>query len=267
MKGLAALPGLVRLFVWHCKLDISRNMAYRFNFVVGMLISLLYSGVAPVAQYLVFSATNGYPGWTVPQLVLFQGMLLFWNGMRTMLFGKVLQQTVTLVRMGEFDRLLVKPYPPAGVLLTGGFQLNGLAPTLAGAVVAAVAFVRLGVEWHWWMLPLLLAFLLAGIGLYAALLMLFCGVLVVVVQMGRLGELFERAVSFSDYPISIYPKAVGAVFRFVLPFAVWVYFPAQTLLNRLDAAMIAAVVAGAAALLVANRIWNVLLDRYTSAGG
>ena len=267
MKGFAALPGLLRLYVWNCRLDISRNMAYRFNFIVGTFISLLNAGVAPIVQLLIFTTTNGYPGWSVPQLVLFQGVLLFWNGMRTMLFGRVFYETMSLVRKGDFDRLLVKPYPPMGVLLASGFQLSGAAPSLAGAVIIGWSLAKLDVVWHWWTLPLFVVLLLAGLCLYMALLILLCSIIIVIVQMGRLGEMFEKVVSFSDYPMSIYPRALRLFFSIALPFAVWINFPAQALLNRLDTAMIWGSLASVALLLVANQLWRLGLNKYTSAGG
>jgi len=267
MRGLMALPGLLRLFLWNCKLDISRNMAYRFNFIAGTLISLLNSGVAPIVQYLIFTTTNGYPGWTVQQLILFQGVLLLWGGVRTMVFGRVLPEMNSLVGSGEFDRLLVKPYPPMGVLLASGFQLSGFAPTIAGVVIIAMSLSSLDVVWHWWTLPLFLVLLLVGCCLYAALLILMCCIILVAIQMGRLGELFEKLLSFSDYPISIYPRILGRLFSIALPFAIWINFPAQTLLNRLDVTMIWGAIVSIVLLFVSHGLWKLCLSKYTSAGG
>src|SRR5262245_59790073 len=112
MSGLASIPGLIKLFIFTTKLDLSRSMAYRFDFIFGSFIAFLFSCAAPFVQYMIFSTTNGYPGWSVPQLIMFQGVLLFWGGFRQMMFGRIFGETMALLRTGDFDRLLVKPYPP-----------------------------------------------------------------------------------------------------------------------------------------------------------
>ena len=267
MRGIAALPGLIRLYLWNCGLDISRSMAYRFNFIAGTLISLLSSGVAPIVQYLIFTTTNGYPGWTVKQLILFQGVMLLWGGLRSMLFGRVFTEAMSLVRNGDFDRLLVKPYPPIGVLLSSGFQLNGIGPTLGGVVIIILAANALDAPMYWWTLPLFLAMLVFGILLLVSLLILLCSVVIMLVQMGRMGDLFQKITSFADYPMNIYPKSLKQFFSIFLPFALWINFPAEVLLARLDMMMVWGAIASVVLLYLSNWVWNLCLSKYSSAGG
>ncbi len=242
-------------------------MAYRFDFIIGTIISLGYSFIAPIIQYLIFSTTNGYPGWSVDELILFQGILVFWGGFRSLVYGRIFMETMGLVRTGDFDRLLVKPYPPIGVLLTSGFNLNGIAPTLAGIAIIVAASMKLHVAFHWWTVPLLLAFLFFGFLLMTAFFMLLCTVLLMVVQFARIGELFERVVGFGDYPLSIFPRGMRLLFTFALPFAVWINFPAQVLLDRLETGMIWGALVSLVVLYASNKVWKLCLHNYTSAGG
>jgi len=267
MNGFASIPGLLKLFVFTAKLDVSRSMAYRFDFIMGTLISFLFACAAPFVQYMIFKTTNGYPGWSIPQLIMFQGVLLFWGGFRQMMFGRVFGETMALVRTGDFDRLLVKPYPPIGVLLSNGFTMNGVAPTIGGLAFLIAAAANAEVVLEWWTIPLFVAMLFFGLLMLIAFYILLCTILIMVVQMPRVGELFERIGSFSEYPLALFPRGLKMFFSFAFPIALWINFPAQVLLGRLEPVMIWGVLFSIVMVFVSNAIWKVFLHKYTSAGG
>jgi len=121
---MRTIAGLLRLFIWNSGLRIQQSMEYRADFILGMIISLSFSSIGPVVQYLIFTQTKGYPGWTAVQIVLFQGVILFWVGIRDMAFGQLRSIIMDIFRKGDFDRFLLKPYPPIGILLSSSFSLN-----------------------------------------------------------------------------------------------------------------------------------------------
>jgi ABC-2 type transport system permease protein len=267
MRGLMALPGLFRLFLWNCKLDISRSMAYRFNFILGTILSLLNSGAAPLVQYLIFTTTNGYPGWSVEQLILFQGTLLLWGGLQRMLFGGVIPPMIDMVRKGEFDRLLVKPYPPIGVILTSGFQLNGVASILAGLAIMGFSLQNLNVNWHWWNIPLFLLFICFGIIFYMSVLIIQCTLVITLVQINSFLRVVDNILNFANYPITIYPRMLQLFFTIVMPFAIWINFPAEALLDRVNELMLWSLLSSVGFYFISLLIWKISLNKYTSAGG
>ena len=118
---------LVRLFTWNSAIVISRDMQYRFNFITGTVITVLFSLMGPLFQYLLFTKTKGFPSWTVNQVILFQEVLLLTIGLRTTLFGGAKGKFIGLVRNGDFDRLLLRPFSPVGYLLATSFRMDGIS--------------------------------------------------------------------------------------------------------------------------------------------
>ncbi|TVX94793.1 ABC transporter permease [Cohnella terricola] len=263
----ANITGLLKLYYWNMKLSVSRSMAYRFDFVIGVLTSILFSGTAPFLQYIFFTQTKGYPGWNLDQIMLFQGLLLLWLGLRQTLFGNVMNVAHGLVRKGDFDRLLVKPYPPLGVLLCSGFNLKGIGSLISGCVLTGYAFARLDLVPGPAEVLLALASFACSIVLYMGVMTLLCTMVIMLVQVGRLEELVERLLGFGDYPINIYPKLLQKLFLTVFPFAIWAYVPSQALLDRLGSDNATAAVGCFAVFAISVWIWNRSLNRYTSAGG
>ncbi|MCD1258926.1 ABC-2 family transporter protein [Paenibacillus athensensis] len=259
--------GLLRLYVWHMKLSVSRAMMYRFDFVTGLVISIALSGIGPFVQYLYFTNTRGYPGWTLDQVLLFQGLLLLWFGLRDLLFGDLRNTVMNMVWKGEFDRLLLKPYPPIGVLLCSGFQLNGIGSCIAGVSLTVVSYMRLHVPFEWTMAPLLLLLLISGVVLFMAITIFYCAIVIMLVQMGRIGEMMDMVTNFGNYPINIYPALLQMAMVTCLPFAVWTYYPAQILLDRADNGLWLAAACCFGLFGLSIMYWNRSLRKYTSAGG
>jgi len=258
---------LFSLFIWNSKLAIARNMEYKFNFILGSFISIVFSSIGPILQYLIFTQTKGFPGWNLDQIILFQGVLLIVLGLRNMFFGELYGFVYRLVRRGDFDRLLLKPYPPIGIILASSFSMNSLGAIIGGIVITIYSIFKLGlhvgiVQWG-----LFLLFTAAGLMLSMALDVLFSCVVIVLIQIGRLNEFFNFISRFGEYPLSIFPNAVRLAFITVVPFAVWVNIPAQVLLGNLDVYMMYSLVFCFAYLFVCLKLWGLCLKKYTSAGG
>lgn len=261
------MSGLLRLFGWHMKLSVSRAMIYRYDFITGLFISIIVSGIGPTVQYLYFTQTRGYPGWTLSQILLFQGLLLLWFGLRDLLFGDIRGSVMNMVWKGEFDRLLLKPYPPIGVLLSSGFQLNGIGSCIAGIIVSVIAFRRLGLHLDVSSILMLIVAIVSGVLLFMAITILYCAVVIMIIQMGRISEMFERITDFGNYPANIYPSVLQAAMVTFVPFAMWSYYPAQILLGRADYRLFIAAASCVVIFWLSIKVWNRCLRNYSSAGG
>lgn len=266
-KPRPVLIGLARLFLWNAKLDLARAMHYRTDFVLSLVLSLGFSAIGPVVQYLIFSQTNGYPGWTLNEIILFQGVVLLGVGLKEMMFGQISNVVMNLVWKGDFDRLLLKPYPSIGILLSSGFYSYGAGSLLAGSLVIGFAIQHLHLHVAWWQWGMFIFFVAAGLLLYMSILVFYCATVIVLVHNRRFWEMLTNLLRFSDYPLDIYPNVMRAVFLTFLPFAVWNYAPSQVLLGRLDDVVWLAAAGAGLLFWISLRFWNMCLHKYTSAGG
>ncbi len=258
--------GLLSLFFWTSKLRISKNMAYRMDFFSGFFISIVYALIGPITQYLIFTQTKGYPGWTINQVLLFQGLLLLFTGIRNMFFGDIRSIMTDIVRKGDFDRYLLKPYPPIGIILTGCFSFNNIGTVLSGFVITVYFMIKLHITLGLVSILLILVSFVFSMILYMALLIFFSSLIIIFVQ-NRTWEFLDVFIKYSEYPVQIYPKSLQVLFLLIVPFAVFVYFPAQILLSRLDLIALLGFVSCVILFILSNSFWNMFVKRYTSAGG
>ena len=265
--SLQTVLGLVELFLWNSKLKIARCMEYRFDFITGSIVSLCLAGIGPFVQYLIFSQTRGYPGWTIRQLILFQGMMLLWFGIRDTAFGDLKQYAMDMVRQGDFDRLLLKPYPPIGILLISGFNFKNIGSILIGALIILFSAQALALRPGLFQILLIVVCFLSGLLFNMALDIFFCGIVIMLTQMGRIGDLIETLLGFSRYPVEIFSKVMRLIFLTVVPFAIWIYFPTQLLLNRLQGKILLGLLICGIWFWLSLIFWDRCLKKYTSAGG
>lgn len=261
------ITGLFALFFWDSKMKISRSMEYRFDFVSGFIISFIYSLVGPLTQYLIFTQTKGYPGWNINQVLLFQGVLLLWTGFRYLIFGGLRGTIQGIVWKGDFDRYLLKPYSTIGVLMTGCFSFNNIGTVISGIIITIYYASILNVKITLVGAALTVLAVICAVLLYMALLIFFSGIVIVMVQAGRIWEILDSILKFSEYPVEIFPRALQLVFLIFFPIAVFVYFPTQIMLQRLDIIYLTALISSVLLFYLSLRFWNFCLKKYSSAGG
>ncbi|EPR13489.1 ABC transporter permease [Ruminiclostridium papyrosolvens] len=258
---------LFKLFIWNSKMDISRSMEYRFDFILGTVIGLAFSSIGPILQYLIFTQTKGFPGWNLEQIILFQGILLFTSGIKGMIFGSLPYFVTGIVRKGDFDRLLLKPYSPIGIILASGFRLNNIGPLLSGAFIMVYYIVKMNLHIGIVQIAIFILAIVFGLILFMGYEVLYSSIVIKLVQIGRLDELMNSLLRFGEFPINIFSKTLQTALITVIPFAVWVNIPANALLNRLDYTIPITFVFCALFFYVSLKIWNQFLKKYTSAGG
>ena len=258
---------LLKLFFLNCKIKISRNMQYRFDFINGLFVSMLYSSIGVITLFVIYIKTNGYPGWTLNQIILFQGVLLLWNGLKDLIFGDVRNNINTSVRKGEFDRLLLKPFPPIGYILVSGPNYTSISSMVAGIIVMVIGLVRLNITVGVKEILFFLIFIISALFLYMAFLILYCIITVMIIYMGRISEIMDKLLRFSEYPLQIFSKGLGLVFTYVIPFSIFIYLPTQTFLRRLDIKDLISVPVSFLIFFATIKLWNLYLKKYVSAGG
>ncbi|WP_164744528.1 ABC transporter permease [Paenibacillus xylaniclasticus] len=237
------------------------------DFVISLFISLAMTSIGPIVQLLVFTQSNGFPGWNIDQIILFQGNVLIWLGLRGTVFGEVRMQMMDMIRKGTFDRLLMKPYPPIGVLLASGFSLSGLGPFISGMIVTLYAVVHMKLQITAHIVGAMLVMIISGLLVYMGLLALFCCLVIFVVHMEKMDEMFDNIIHVADYPLELFPKLLKYSFIFIIPFAVWAYYPAKTLMGEASSIVYLFFPLSIVFFMVCIKVWNRSLKYYASSGG
>jgi len=260
MSGVLACIGAVM------RTKIAVQTAYRSHFFLSLFLMIAGDLMVPLITLLVYRSGVSFPGWTLHEALLIQGIFGMAKGIAFPLFFGMVDTTLRLVRQGTFDLLLLKPRSTLfmtmlngldpedfGRLLSGGvlfgFALSGIAaPDLAGWLQFAGLFI-------------------ASLAVLCAFSLFMSGLLFRWVGSSRVYDIFDSVTNFGLYPGTIYAKSFQNILTFVIPIGLIAFMPASALLGRAGWEM--AWSAGAAVMFLVLGIvyWNYMLKSYTSAGG
>lgn len=258
---------IFRLFVKDCSIKIAGAMQYRKNFTASVITSLLYSLIYPLFQLMIFTKTKGFQGWTIEQVMFFQAVFMLVTGLMQTLFSNVIIFISMLVVQGNFDRIMLLPYPPLLSLFTRGFSYYALGSVLAGSI--GTVYFAIKMQIHISVFNIFLGVVLITIGLvfYLSILIFYCALVLRWTNFSRMRDILEKMFFFTSLPAEVFSGTSKFIYLFVFPIAIWTYFPVQALLGRIDAYVFPSIMVCFLFFAVSILVWNYNLKKYTSAGG
>jgi len=258
---------LLKLFIFDCSLKLARAMEFRADFISSFIASFILSFMGPLFQFFIYSKTNGYPGWTFSQIMLFQAIMLLYSGITETLLGNVRYVMESIVQYGLLDRYLLLPCSSIGYILTKGFNFRTFGVIIAGIVSLVFSIIHFGLVITWIQIIVFTLFIILGVFLMIAFNIFYCSIALRIVYVVRLKEILDRICFFAGFPAEIYSGFVRFIYLTILPLGIWIYYPAQTLLGRLNSYSIYGSISAIILFFVSIKVWNIQIKKYTSSGG
>lgn len=251
---------------------IRSEMQYRANFVIMVVMGLIYQGTGFVFIWVVLSRFPAVGGWGLGEVAFLYGLRLLMHAL-TGFFSGALFGVEWQVRNGDFDRYLVRPMAPLAQLMSQHPPSSALGDLLGGVILFVAATTLVSISWT----PVALLYLvLAVIGgsLIELATRLLCAslafrFLAANAPMQMLDMIFSN---FGNYPLTIFGGALQFLLTFALPLAFLAYFPAVVLLGRTSELQVhpafayGTPLAGLAWFLLALWVFQHELRFYQSAG-
>ena len=247
------------------------QMQYRVNFFAHLIgIVLTYAGQFIALAWLTQRFTT-VGGWRFEEIILLYAMAILAWGFAVSFFWSLIGFE-DQVRMGTYDRALLRPINPLLTVLGSQSPIAGLGQfvfSIAAFLFAVkVAGIRLTAATLGY---LLLTALGGGLILGSAMLCVATLAFWTTRTYTFYWSLVYPARQLINYPVSIYHRAIQFVLTVLVPFAFINYFPAHVLLGRTGELPIpllawATPLVGVAAIAAAYGFWKFGTRRYTSTG-
>jgi ABC-2 type transport system permease protein len=247
------------------KMRIAARMAYRVDFVASLGIFTLLQMVGPLFIATIYHAGAQFPGWSLDEALLLQGILISVKGFSFMFFFELFRRTALYVRRGTFDMYLLRPISCLSLLVMDAFDEEDIGPVLGGALLIGYSVFRLGAPRGYVLPALALGFF--GVLFFFSLTVFFAAITIRLVNTLRLTELIEISMLFASYPRTIFPQFLGTVFTLFFPLFILSSLPAAALLGKSFTGSGLACLAVLVFLALSLLAWRASLARYASAGG
>jgi viologen exporter family transport system permease protein len=248
------------------KIGFQNESAYRANFWVEIVESLVNVGSALGSVQVVFARTDTLVGWTPAELVTLLGVYFTVYGLIHVVVSPSLTRFMDDVRQGNLDFTLTKPADAQLLVSTSEVRvwklvdfglglgilcwgLSGIAERVSPLAAAGFALA-----------------LVAGATTVYAFWMLLATCAFWFIRLENILMLFWNMYQAGKWPVAIYPPWLRIGLTAIVPVAFAVTVPAEALSGRLTGGNLALACLVAVALtFLSRRFWRVGLRRYSGA--
>lgn len=257
---------VVRLLLVFFRVNALGELAYRANFVLQLIESLLELGTALGGLAVIFSYTDDLAGWRPDAVVALVGIFFLVGGVIRLLIQPGMQRLIEAVRDGTLDFMLTKPADAQLLVSIQRIEIWKVTDIALGAGVLLIALVRLETRLGVWELAGFALALLAGMVIVYSFWVILATLSFWFVRVENILVIFQSMYEAGRWPVSIYPRWLRFALTFLVPVAFATTVPAQALAGRLTGRTLFEALALALALFVAARLfWRVGVRRYSGA--
>lgn len=257
---------LLRLLAVYLRIGSLNELAYRTNFFVQAIESVVQSSVAIGAVAVVFSQTDQIGGWRRAEMIVLLGVYFLIAGTIRLVIGPSFSRFMEHVQQGTLDFTLTKPADAQLLVSIEVIQIWKLIDVAIGAGVLGVGLAQLSAHiGPTEAAAFTLALVCAGVIVYSFWLIL-ATMCFWFIRIENILMVFWGVYGAGRWPITIYPQWLRMMLTFLVPIAFAVTVPAQAVSGRLDSATLAGAVGLAAGLAVVSRhFWKHGLRHYSGA--
>jgi ABC-2 type transport system permease protein len=247
---------------------VQELLAYRANFWISLLYSVLNLGTGVLGLGVLFGQAEMICGWTFASALALLGVYLTLNALRSLFIGPSLESLAGMdgeVWTGQFDYTLLHPVDVQFQASFRRWRPLAVLDLALGLGVLVAAVVRLGETVSPAQVALFCLTLAMGLALLYAILLAFAG-LVFWNPTVLYTWVFNAIWQMARYPVGLYPGWLRLVMTWVVPVGLMTTVPAQALTGALPAGMLAGGAAVTAAFVAgAMVLFRTGLRRYASA--
>lgn len=256
----------IDIYITSFKNGFAARMAYRADFFFCSIMILVSELLLPMITFLIYSTGASFPGWSRHEAMLLQGVFMLSKGAANLLFFGLVFNTLSHVREGTYDLLLIKPVSVLFISVAAGSEPDSIGTILGGLLVILFSLWQLpspGVI-NWIKFILLFFFSVLVMFSFAVIM---AGSVFKWVGNSRIYEIFDSITAFGNYPRSIFSKSFQAIISYIIPVAIIGFFPAAALLGKDMSGVIPAILISILFFILSLSFWRLMLSKYTSAGG
>ncbi|MCB8985564.1 MAG: ABC-2 family transporter protein [Ardenticatenaceae bacterium] len=256
---------LIRTFI---SASAQEEAAYRANFFISLLHSLLNFATGLLGLGIVYGQVQTIQGWDYASALAVLGVYLTISALRGLMMGPSLDSLAGMdgeVWRGAFDFTLLRPVRTQFLVSVRKWRLFALFDLLLGLLVLGTAVARLQVTLSLYPLAAFLLALAAGLLVLYAILLATASL--VFWDPGLMvGWVFNSVFQMARYPVGMYPGWLRLILTWIIPVGFITTVPAAALSENLAWPLLAGGLAFALALfLAASLLFRAGLRRYASA--
>ena len=257
----------IRLYAHYVSLNLRSAMQHKASFflqIAGQLLTSMTTFVGVSFMFMRFKRVGGY---TYSDVLVCYSIVLLQFSLSDM-FARGFDAFSSLVRKGEFDRVLVRPRSTILQVLGARFEFTRIGRLIQAIIIFCYGMAASSLQWTPLRVLTLISMLLGGTLLFAGLYLVYAAFCFFTLEGLEFMNIFtDGAKEYGKYPADVYGEGMKKFTTFVVPYTLVQYYPLQLLIGRSDCWIYALYPLGTVLFLAASyAFWRFGVRRYTSSG-
>ena len=207
-------------------------MQYNTSFFLTVAGQFLTSFFAFLSICFLLGRFRQVDGFTFAEILLCFAVVLMAFSLAEC-FARGFDTFSSVISNGEFDRILVRPRNEIFQVLASRIEFSRIGRLAQAIIVITYAIPASGVSWTFDKIITLIFMLISGCAIFSGLFLIYASFCFFTTEGLEFMNMFtDGGREFGSYPLSIYGEGVLKFFTYVIPTALFQYYPFLYLTGR-----------------------------------
>ena len=259
--------GIIKLYINFFLMHLKSQMQYRKSFIAFIIGRFMLAAGVLIGIIVMFQRYDSVKGFVFEQILLCSGIVIMAYSVAAC-FGRGFNMFASMIANGEFDRIMVRPRNEIFLVLSGRMDLSDFGAFLQASLILAYAVTAGSVNWTGDKILTLFMMIISGVIIFSCLFIIYAGLCFFTLEgLEFMNILTEGGKNFGQYPYVIYGDYILKFLTFVVPLALFQYYPLLYILERETSRLyMFAPVLGALFILPSYAFWRFGVRKYKSTG-
>lgn len=220
------------LYLKYISIHVKGLMQYKTSFFLTTLGQFLISFNVFLGVYFMFLLFKQVNGYSFTDVLLCFSIILIQFSLAEC-FGRGFDGFASIIGNGEFDRIMVRPRNEIIQVLGSKFELTRIGRMAQAFVMFAYGINKSSIVWDLRKVITLIFMLIGGVAVFFGLFLIYAALCFFTIQGLEFMNIFtDGAREFGKYPVNVYGKGVLLFCTYVIPFALFQYYPLLYILGK-----------------------------------
>lgn len=257
----------IDLYKKYCIIHLKCIMQHKVSFLLTTFGLFLMSFNLFLGVYFMMDRFQQVKGFSYEEVLLCFSITLMAFTIAE-LFFRSLDTFDSIIRSGEFDRILLRPRNCLFTVLCSKIEFTRIGRLLQTLLMFAYGISFSDIDWNPFRIMVIALMILGGVVVFASIYLIFASICFFTLEGLEFMNVFtDGAREYGKYPIGVYGKTVVTICTYIVPFSLFQYYPFLYLTGKAEHAWYGLLpIAGCLFLIPAILLWRFGLSRYQSSG-
>ena len=255
------------LYMKFLAMHVKRRMAYKKSFFMSVAGRFLISFTVFLWLWFLLDRFETIGGYNLGECLLCSGVMLSAFALSECFF-RGFDRFSRLVRTARFDRLMLRPRGLVFQVLCDEIEFDRVGSLLQGLFMLALGAARSGAPIGPYRALVIALMVIGGAVVFSALYLLKAGLCFFTLEGLEFMNVFtDGARDYGAYPVDVYGQRTLTFCTFVIPYALFQYYPLMYVLGRRESPWLGLLpLVSALFVLPCLAVWRLGVRKYKSAG-